>query len=91
MTLFSFPLTGLEPRTWYAQAVARRSLDSPRPGVGAGDLFGEVVSFELTDEGPGTVELVLSKVVEAQPIYQVLLAFDDTKAAWKAFNHKENP
>lgn len=64
------PLADLEPGTYWAQAVARRSLDSPRPGAGPGDLYSDVVSFEVSDtEGP-LLELTLDQVVAEQPFQE---------------------
>ncbi|MCH8913160.1 MAG: hypothetical protein IIA33_06275, partial [Planctomycetes bacterium] len=49
------------------QAIARRSLDHPRPGEGPGDLFSEAQTLALDPFKTGTVRLHLDKVVEEQP------------------------
>lgn len=65
-------LKDLRAGTWYAQAVARRNLDAPEPGAGAGDLYGEVAVFVVGAEDPAPVALTLNAVVEKQ-------AFEETE------------
>jgi hypothetical protein len=60
------PLADLAEGEWRAQAVARRSLDSPDPGQGPGDLYSEVRTFSLP-AGDGPIELVLTETVEPAP------------------------
>ena len=60
------PLAELAAGTWFAQGVARRSLDSPHPGEGAGDLCSKAVSCTVGDGGAVTVDLRLTEVV-AEP------------------------
>ena len=54
---------------WHAQAVARVSLDSPRPGEGEGDLYSPVFKVDMNMEGTAiaTPEAVLSQRVTHEP------------------------
>ncbi|MBS0197109.1 MAG: hypothetical protein JSR77_10155 [Planctomycetes bacterium] len=45
------------------QAVARVNPDSPKPGMGAGDLYSEAVEIDFAPGGTGPTELHLTKVV----------------------------
>ncbi len=49
------------------QAIARRSLDHPRPGEGPGDLFSDPQSLALDPLKTGTVRLHLDQVVKERP------------------------
>jgi len=51
---------------YFAQAVARRSLDSCTPGAGAGDLYSEPVRVDFAPGNDGVVELKLTKMVTAR-------------------------
>ncbi|MDX2131230.1 MAG: alpha/beta hydrolase [Planctomycetota bacterium] len=57
-----------EKGMYYAQAVARLSPDSNEPGKGVGDLYSEVTRVNFAEGGPGagTIELKLSKRVQAR-------------------------
>lgn len=57
----------LEPGRFTVQAVARRSLDSPTPGTGPGDLYSETVRIAYAPGDAGVTELKLTKAVEARP------------------------
>lgn len=48
---------------YYAQAVARRSPDSPSPGKGPGDLYSPPVRIDFAQGDAGVVELRLSRAV----------------------------
>ncbi len=60
-------LRDLAPGDYTVQAIARRSLDHPRPGEGPGDLFSDPQSLALDPLKTGTVRLHLDNVVEEQP------------------------
>jgi len=60
-------MTELPTGTYAAQAVARRSPDSPVPGKGAGDLYSEPVTLTLPPEKSKPVALYLDRVVEEEP------------------------
>ncbi len=64
---FPGPLNGIEAGDYTAQAVARRNLDSPFPGNGAGDLYSEPVAVSVKPGDAGVVELKLSKVAAEEP------------------------
>ncbi len=49
----------LQPGVYTAQAVIRRSLDSPHPGQGAGDVHSEAARIRLDREGGTPFDLVL--------------------------------
>ena len=58
----------VEPGTYLAQAFARVSLDSPKPGRGAGDLYSEVIEVEVGAEGTWSAELTLDGVQEREDL-----------------------
>ncbi len=60
-------LRDLAPGDYTVQAIARRSLDHPRPGEGPGDLFSDPQSLALDPLKTGTVRLHLDNVVEERP------------------------
>ncbi len=60
-------LRDLAAGEYTVQAIARRSLDHPRPGEGPGDLFSEPQSLALDPLKTGTVQLHLDQVVEERP------------------------
>jgi len=60
------PMTELEAGTYRVQAIARVNPDSPKPGLGAGDLISEVMTVELDPEAGWDVALRLTDAVEAQ-------------------------
>ncbi len=51
----------------YAQAFARRNLDSPNPGKGEGDLYSEPVRIDFRPGADSPLELKLTKAVAAEP------------------------
>lgn len=51
----------------YVQAFARRSLDSPDPGQGVGDLYSDVVQVTFRQPEPGVANLTLNKQVTPTP------------------------
>ena len=61
------PLSELPAGTYHIQAVARRNLDNPVPGYGAGDLFSQPQVVELDPARPQTFSLNLDQVAEARP------------------------
>ncbi len=62
------PLAELEPGDYSAQAVARRNLDSPHVGEGAGDLYSDPVTLTLSrDSSAGAAEFKLTHAVPEQP------------------------
>ncbi len=63
------PLNELAPGTWFAQAVARCSLDSPNPGLGEGDLCSAAVEFHNESGSTSMVELLISETVH-EPAFQ---------------------
>ncbi len=54
---------------YWAQAVARRSLDCPAPGEGAGDLYSKPVSVKFDSGSDGVLELRLTEVV-SEPAFR---------------------
>lgn len=56
-------LAEVEPGEYLAQAVARRSLDSPNVGRGAGDLYSKPVPVMFEAHSDGVLELKLTLVV----------------------------
>jgi len=64
---YPYALAELPHERFFAQAVARRNLDSPRPGMGVGDLYSDTVELDLTEKSPGQVSLALIHEVKAQP------------------------
>ena len=58
---------------WTVQAVARVNQDSPRPGMGEGDLYSQPISVDLDKMGKGDLiaEFTLDQTVEAR-------AFEET-------------
>jgi len=60
-------LRDLESGEYTVQAIARRSLDHPRPGEGPGDLFSDPQTLVLDPLKTGTVQLHLNNVVEENP------------------------
>lgn len=51
---------------WRVQGIARRNLDSCKPGRGEGDLYSEVAEIEFDPSASGVVELKLSKAAMAR-------------------------
>ena len=58
------PLDEIEPGKWEIQGVVRMNLDSPNPGRGAGDLYSNTVTVDLSEKRDGPIELVLTNTVE---------------------------
>lgn len=66
---------------WRVQGIARRSLDSCKPGRGEGDLYSEVVAIEFSPDASGVVELTLGKVVaKRSPTENERLKFVEMKS-----------
>ncbi|MCH8963402.1 MAG: hypothetical protein IIB58_00455, partial [Planctomycetes bacterium] len=63
-------LRDLAPGEYTVQAIARRSLDHPRPGEGPGDLFSDPQSLTLDPSKTGIVRLHLDNIVEEQPFVE---------------------
>ena len=65
----TFPVgtVSIEPGDYNMQAFARRSLDHPVPGQGAGDLYSEAVRGSFNVASPETPAFLLNRVVEAKP------------------------
>jgi pimeloyl-ACP methyl ester carboxylesterase len=63
---FPKPMGDLDEVEYWVQAVARRGMDSPNPGMGEGDLYSKPVRMRLTHRGAGAVELKLTEVVHAR-------------------------
>ena len=61
-------LAAVPPGSYRVQAAARRSLDSPRPGRGPGDLYSDVATLVVPESGGASVELTLSHVVPDEPL-----------------------
>lgn len=64
------PYADVKPGTYHIQAVARRSLDSPSPGQGPGDLYSAVVQADFAPGAPAVLDLRLDKVVEESPFVE---------------------
>lgn len=62
---YPVPLAELKPGVYAAQAVARRSLDSPKVGFGEGDLYSDPVTITLKPGDPASIEFKLTKSVAA--------------------------
>jgi len=61
------PFSDLSPGEYRVQAVARRSLDSPDPGFGPGDLYSEVVTVSVShDSTAAPADLTLNRVAESR-------------------------
>lgn len=72
----------IAPGKWRVQGIARRSLDSCKPGRGEGDLYSEVAAIEFAPDAGGVVELRLSKAVAKRtPTENDRLKFVDMKSA----------
>lgn len=66
---------------WRVQGIARRNLDSCKPGRGEGDLYSEVVSIEFSPDANGVVELKLSKAaVRRMPAESERVKYVDFKS-----------
>lgn len=71
----------MAPGKWRVQGVARRSLDSCKPGRGEGDLYSEVSTIDFAPGSDGVVELKLSKVVGRRaPVENERLKFMEIKS-----------
>lgn len=57
-------LAELENATWRVQAVARRNVDLPEPGVSPGDLYSDVADLDLATSTSGPVRVRLTHVVK---------------------------
>ena len=64
-TTLAFPKARgeIQAGEYWAQAVARRSLDAPSPGEGAGDLYSQPVKVSFDAASDGVMELRLTEVV----------------------------
>ena len=62
---FPYKMGELPAGKYRVQAVARRNLDTPRPGRGAGDLYSVPRIVEIDPAKPQRIELHLDQVVEA--------------------------
>lgn len=73
-TAITYPrkLSEIEPGEYHVQAIARRSLDHPVPGMGPGDLISEPRTLALHPRESGTIGLRLTRVVVDEP-------FDETE------------
>jgi Putative esterase len=82
------PLSKVEEGVWQVQAVARKSLDSPNPGRGAGDLYSEIMTVELGGDLEWPIELVLDRVVEGRvfPASETVKHFSMTSEMLSAFH-----
>ncbi|MFT5424068.1 MAG: S-formylglutathione hydrolase FrmB [Phycisphaerales bacterium] len=58
------PMSQLAPGTYKVQAIARINPDSPKPGLGAGDLISSVQTITLDPELGWSIDLVLDGTVE---------------------------
>ncbi|MBX3377639.1 MAG: alpha/beta hydrolase [Phycisphaeraceae bacterium] len=64
---FPAPMKDIEAGDYTAQAVARRSVDSPFPGFGPGDLYSDPVPLTFTPGDSSVVEFKLANVVKEEP------------------------
>jgi len=60
-------MTDVPPGIWRVQAIARLNPDSPKPGLGAGDLCSEPMEIEVTANGMTHLDMQLNQVVEEPP------------------------
>jgi S-formylglutathione hydrolase FrmB len=69
---FPHELADLGGGEYFVQAVARRSLDSPKPGEGAGDLYSKPVKIRFApgDEKAGAIVLALTETVVETPFQE---------------------
>ncbi|MBX3364542.1 MAG: hypothetical protein KF866_07235 [Phycisphaeraceae bacterium] len=61
------PYAEIEPGAYWVQAVAKRNIDSPNAGEGAGDLYSDVLRVEFAPGSDGVVDLMLSNQVVEEP------------------------
>lgn len=62
--------TDIGPGPWRVQAIARRNLDSCKPGRGEGDLYSAVADIDFAPTASGLVELHLSKAVAPRALQE---------------------
>jgi S-formylglutathione hydrolase FrmB len=80
-----------DPGELFAQAVARRSIDSPNPGSGPGDLYSDPVKVSFRPADPGTLELKLTHTVAAHPFRETdrVKLFEIVSPSLSAFYGRE--
>lgn len=88
---FPVPLNKLPAGHYRVQAVARRSLDSPVPGKGPGDLYSAVQDVEVSPASGGNIAFRLDQMVSEKPFEasEHVKLVEIISPALSAFHHRE--